>query len=460
MSTRDDESANPAGADEAVSSIQRPNDEEASAEAEARLRSLDLNSPPSQSQLSSSMPTDFPSLANYATARLGRPSSGTSFGAVEPLIDDLYPTDIGIAPFPPPRPSPPPRLPVASTARPTQPRRNISDIALARWQPDSEVTECPICHIQFGFLVRKHHCRKCGRVVCATCSPHNIVIPYEYVVRPPGDATLRRRSGYFAEEGHLSRFGGERVRLCNPCVPDPNNTPPQTQTQTQTGATPNSSRLHQRSRSSNVDRSVGGMAFFGDYNAVLSSASASQRHRSVSMLPPGPTSSASSSRTRRTAGDTDRNDIQQFIQNMRTAIAVNSEARNRPLPPPPPIIAEEDECPVCHLELPSRSLPDFESLREDHITACIADRSASGSHGTPPTRSARRTGVFPYVATEKDCMAGDEPAECIICLDEFRAGVPMARLECLCRFHRSCISEWFVNHPGRCPVHQHDSFGY
>ncbi|KAK7743692.1 hypothetical protein SLS62_010524 [Diatrype stigma] len=161
-----------------------------------------------------------------------------------------------------------------------------------------------------------------------------------------------------------------------------------------------------------------------------------------------------------------------------SSMAARDPAINRPLPPPPPPpqIAEEDECPVCHYELPSREFPDFEARREAHINDCItqhstyspgpgggggrggaANRGPPGAHGTPPPRTARRTGIFPYTATEKDCV---DDAECTICLEEFQAGVPMARLECLCRFHRACIQAWFVNHPGRCPVHQHDSFGY
>ncbi|RXG48015.1 hypothetical protein VDGE_04447 [Verticillium dahliae] len=149
----------------------------------------------------------------------------------------------------------------------------------------------------------------------------------------------------------------------------------------------------------------------------------------------------------------------------------SSAAQNRALPPPPPPLAEEDECPICHRELPPRHLPDFEALREAHITICITSHSRypgggggtpgetpqDSVDGTPPPLAARRTGMFPYVATEKDCI---DSAECTICLEEFVAGVQMARLECLCRFHRSCISAWFVNHPGRCPVHQHDSYGY
>lgn len=139
---------------------------------------------------------------------------------------------------------------------------------------------------------------------------------------------------------------------------------------------------------------------------------------------------------------------------------VASSSRQRPLPPAPQI-AEEDECPICHRELPSRSLANFEELREAHITSCITSHSTYGTprggEGDELPPPPRRTGMYTYPATEKDCI---DEAECTICLEEFTVGVPMARLECLCRFHRACISAWFVNHPGRCPVHQHDGFGY
>jgi hypothetical protein len=140
-----------------------------------------------------------------------------------------------------------------------------------------------------------------------------------------------------------------------------------------------------------------------------------------------------------------------------------SSSSQRALPPEPLQIAEEDECPVCHRELPSARLPDSENLREQHITSCIAAHSAYGGgavQGSPDGRAVittRRSGMFPYLATEKDCV---DSAECTICLEEFEVGVPMARLECLCRFHKSCIMAWFVGHPGRCPVHQHDGFGF
>eukprot|EP00759_Apiculatamorpha_spiralis_P011230 PhF_6_TR18641/c0_g1_i1/m.27248 len=40
----------------------------------------------------------------------------------------------------------------------------------APWEPDDATPACRCCQIRFNFFRRRHHCRKCGRVVCATCS--------------------------------------------------------------------------------------------------------------------------------------------------------------------------------------------------------------------------------------------------------------------------------------------------
>lgn len=78
--------------------------------------------------------------------------------------------------------------------------------------------------------------------------------------------------------------------------------------------------------------------------------------------------------------------------------------------------------------------------------------TSNSTVGSPSPAQSRRTGVFPYIATEKDCV---DDAECTICLEEFEVGVEMGRLECFCRFHLKCVRDWFGSKPGQCPVHQH-----
>jgi hypothetical protein len=61
------------------------------------------------------------------------------------------------------------------------------------------------------------------------------VIPYQYIVQPPTDSGgsptssdphAQPRTDTAGSSGATSLGGGERVRLCNPCVPDPNTAPP------------------------------------------------------------------------------------------------------------------------------------------------------------------------------------------------------------------------------------------
>ena len=170
-------------------------------------------------------------------------------------------------------------------------------------------------------------------------------------------------------------------------------------------------------------------------------------------------------------------------------------------------IREEDLCPICFQEIPGRSLPNAEAIKEAHIRACIessmransrtppAGRSnrhsmqptignppSSSSRPTPPivfqpiadtpaartaareaahaavvlaasghaSSPARRPHCIEYAATEKDTI---DSAECTICLEEFEPGQAMGRLECFCKFHLHCIKDW-LNRNEQCPIHK------
>ncbi|KXS95297.1 hypothetical protein AC578_5985 [Pseudocercospora eumusae] len=114
------------------------------------------------------------------------------------------------------------------TSSPAQPAaafgRRESDMVLPRWQPDNEVTKCPVCDTEFSLLYRRHHCRKCGRVVCNRCSPHRITIPRQYIVQPPNPYLLEDEAAQPTSPSsrvNPALGGGDIVRVCNPCVPDP-----------------------------------------------------------------------------------------------------------------------------------------------------------------------------------------------------------------------------------------------
>ena len=45
------------------------------------------------------------------------------------------------------------------------------------WIPDELALKCAVCDTGFWLLLRKHHCRVCGKVVCSKCSETRKLIP-------------------------------------------------------------------------------------------------------------------------------------------------------------------------------------------------------------------------------------------------------------------------------------------
>jgi SH3 domain-containing YSC84-like protein 1 len=85
----------------------------------------------------------------------------------------------------------------------------------ATWQEDDAVSLCNVCKVEFDQLQnRKHHCRYCGLVVCAECSPHNQIIPEEELVWRPRP--------FWAHIVNVSTDDDdfrEPQRTCNACEP-------------------------------------------------------------------------------------------------------------------------------------------------------------------------------------------------------------------------------------------------
>lgn len=90
-----------------------------------------------------------------------------------------------LSPLPPPQES----YPNAKAAN-----RQLRAELLARvtqpepWLPDGMSDRCQLCSHDFSSALRRHHCRHCGRIVCAACSPLKSTIPKFGVTKP----TVRR----------------------------------------------------------------------------------------------------------------------------------------------------------------------------------------------------------------------------------------------------------------------------
>ena len=54
-----------------------------------------------------------------------------------------------------------------------------------RWILDAESTFCSLCHTEFDWWTRRHHCRHCGRIFCSNCSSYKSLLPHAFGLRDP-----------------------------------------------------------------------------------------------------------------------------------------------------------------------------------------------------------------------------------------------------------------------------------
>lgn len=84
--------------------------------------------------------------------------------------------------------------PVESPPTPPAPAQGELTV---RWTPDAVAFHCEVCRAHFKFYRRRHHCRMCGKCICADCSP-----PAQW--RPLPHLGIEQHS-----------------RVCKQCVPPP-----------------------------------------------------------------------------------------------------------------------------------------------------------------------------------------------------------------------------------------------
>ena len=97
-------------------------------------------------------------------------------------------------------------------------------MARAVWVPDSSCRSCMVCGTRFTAFSRKHHCRRCGRIVCGSCSPHRCTtLPTLPTLTAVSVCRLDISEGF---------TGGKLERVCNDCFREMSKTTVQVQWQT------------------------------------------------------------------------------------------------------------------------------------------------------------------------------------------------------------------------------------
>uniref|UniRef100_A0A8C9YSR9 phosphatidylinositol-3,5-bisphosphate 3-phosphatase n=1 Tax=Sander lucioperca TaxID=283035 RepID=A0A8C9YSR9_SANLU len=58
------------------------------------------------------------------------------------------------------------------------------DTEVTRWYPDHLAAQCYGCESRFWLATRRHHCRNCGNVFCASCCDQKIPVPSQQLFEP------------------------------------------------------------------------------------------------------------------------------------------------------------------------------------------------------------------------------------------------------------------------------------
>ncbi|CAD6907678.1 unnamed protein product [Tilletia controversa] len=233
-----------------------------------------------------------------------------------------------------------------------------------QWESDSAATECRGCSRRFTFFLRKHHCRRCGRIFCDACSSHRAHLSAQELVVDPAVPEM------FLHEAVSA------ARICNSCNAE-RQLPASLRSRFGGGGTGAEALLRNNGVRGMIDLN-GGYERDGFETGVLG--------------PPSDVSSRAS---------------------------------------------ELNECPVCDTTL--AALGDS-GAQEAHVRSCLENGGGGSLQGGR------------YLVYKLPDGSPIVAKECVICMEDFVVGATIARLPCLCYFHRACIDSWFKK--GRaCPVH-------
>lgn len=101
--------------------------------------------------------------------------------------------------------------PVASLAGQKNARKQLEQ-SVVTWEEDANVPRCPFCQQEFSWSFRRHHCRMCGRVVCADVQTECSSEIGLNVTKPVSNGTGNEKSDV-PRGNHIN----VDVRMCRDC---------------------------------------------------------------------------------------------------------------------------------------------------------------------------------------------------------------------------------------------------
>ncbi|KAI9486747.1 MAG: FYVE zinc finger-domain-containing protein [Benjaminiella poitrasii] len=101
---------------------------------------------------------------------------------------------------------------ISSAASTTSTANNIGLLPRSQrvWEMDRQVPDCRRCHRRFNFLVRRHHCRRCGQIVCDRCSSNRIRLSVEELIEDP-----------MVSPSQYPLLASQFQRVCDRCYREP-----------------------------------------------------------------------------------------------------------------------------------------------------------------------------------------------------------------------------------------------
>lgn len=284
------------------------------------------------------------------------------------------------------------------------------------WQPDSETKTCTLCARKFTFWFRRHHCRKCGKVVCHLCSftrtTYELKTP---IVEAPGQI--------FGETTDMPH------RTCDLCVED-----------IIANTIIRESTITEGEAAARLETPI-----------QIPSIVAKRRSRYIKDQTRQQTLDMSINSHSEEEDDNDRcpvcftmiKDLDESLreEHINTCL-VNLEFRGSP---------------ETHNRVANRMLVYIVpgNGQSEPLRQILPVQGSSSSEALIDSTIASSFSELPIdPQPEKSALEPIAAEECVICLEEFEAGDKVGRLECLCAFHYDCIKGWFKKKgPGDCPIH-------